>query len=382
MLPYTEKARRVVFFARYEASELGSPHITPEHILLGLLRENKSLLDRFLRSEASLDSIRGKIVGAAASREKISAPGGLSSGDDARRVSSSYAADRRKIDGTAGSRRKISASAELPLGDDVKRVFACAAEEAKLLSQKHIGTEHLLLGLLHEESVAAGILHHNGFDLASARAEVSQAAEQARTAFSQNPEPYKQSSTGTERHLNIPVILGTPRQGAMSMHAARFIFGQVAERAEISSEFIEVGALGIPANDAGEKIKSPKFAASMERADALIIVTPEYNHSFPGILKHVLDTCLKEYVHKAVGIAGVSAGPFGGSRVIEQLLPVVRELGLVCIFNDVNFGNVNQTFDQSGRLLDQAFVKRTDKFLNELIWMARTLRYGRENIAQ
>ena len=168
----------------------------------------------------------------------------------------------------------------------------------------------------------------------------------------------------------------------MSVHAAGFICGQVAERAEISSEFIEIGAMNIPVNDAGENIKSPKFAASMERADALIIVTPEYNHSFPGLLKHVLDTCLKEYIHKAVGIVGVSAGPFGGTRVIEHLLPVVRELGLVCIFNDVNFGNVNQTFHQSGRLLDQAFVKRTDKFLDELIWMARTLRFGRENIAQ
>lgn len=346
MLPYTEKARRVIFFARYEASELGSPQITAAHILLGLLRENKSLLDRFLRSAASLDSIRGRIEGA------------------------------------AGNRKKIPASVDLPLGDDAKRVFAYAAEEAELLSQKHIGTEHLLLGLLREESVAAEILHDNGFHLASAREEVGQAAEQSRTAFSQKAEPYKPGATGTERPLNIPVILGTPRQGAMSLHAARFIFGQVAERSEIHSEFIEAGALGIPANDAGEKIKSPKFAASMERADALIIVTPEYNHSFPGILKHVLDTCLKEYVHKAVGIVGVSAGPFGGCRVIEQLLPVVRELGLVCIFNDVNFGNVNQTFDQTGRLLDQAFVKRTDGFLDELIWMARTLRYGRENIAR
>ena len=88
---------------------------------------------------------------------------------------------------------------------------------------------------------------------------------------------------------------------------------------------------------------------------------PEYNHSFPGLLKHVLDSCLKEYIHKAVGIAGVAAGPFGGTRVIENLLPVLRELGLVVIFWDVNFGSVNKVFDRSGELLDQAFVRRTDK---------------------
>jgi NAD(P)H-dependent FMN reductase len=65
---------------------------------------------------------------------------------------------------------------------------------------------------------------------------------------------------------------------------------------------------------------------------------PEYNHSFPGLLKHVLDTNLKEYIHKAVGVCGVSAGPFGGARMIESLLPVLRELGLVTIFWDVYFG--------------------------------------------
>jgi hypothetical protein len=66
--------------------------------------------------------------------------------------------------------------------------------------------------------------------------------------------------------------------------------------------------------------------------------------------------------------------------VVESLLPVMRELGLVTIFWDINVGSVSKVFDESGRLLDQAFVPRTEKFLQELIWMARTLRYGRDNI--
>jgi NAD(P)H-dependent FMN reductase len=98
-------------------------------------------------------------------------------------------------------------------------------------------------------------------------------------------------------------------------------------------------------------------------------------------LKHVLDTCLKEYIHKAAGVVGVSAGPFGGTRVIENLLPVLRELGLVAIFWDVNFGAIDKIFDESGRLLDQAYIRRTEKFLSELIWMASVLRYGRENVS-
>jgi NAD(P)H-dependent FMN reductase len=118
----------------------------------------------------------------------------------------------------------------------------------------------------------------------------------------------------------------------------------------------------------------------MERADALVIVAPEYNHGYPGLLKHVLDSCLREYIHKAVGIAGVSAGPFGGSRVIENLLPVLRELGLVTIFWDVNFSNVQNVFAADGKLLDETFIRRIEKFLTELIWMAKTLRYGREQV--
>src|SRR5271169_4924225 len=118
----------------------------------------------------------------------------------------------------------------------------------------------------------------------------------------------------------------------------------------------------------------------MEGADGLVIVSPKNNHGYSDLLKHVLDSCLKEYVHKAVGVAGVSAGPFGGARGIEALLPVVRELGLVTIFWDVNFGNVKTLFNAEGKLLDESFYPRIGKFLKELIWMAKTLRYGRENI--
>lgn len=183
------------------------------------------------------------------------------------------------------------------------------------------------------------------------------------------------------KSLFIPTILGTARQGRQSEHAARFVFEQTKKRAGVETEFIDVRTLPMKLDDAGEQMKDPKFASTIERCDALIIVTPEYNHGCPGLLKHALDMCLKEYIHKAVGICGVSAGPFGGARVIENLLPVMRELGLVMIFEDVNFGKVGAVFDDRGNLIDENFIRRVDQFLNELIWMARVLRYGRENIA-
>ena len=154
----------------------------------------------------------------------------------------------------------------------------------------------------------------------------------------------------------------------MSEHAANLMRKQLAKRAGIETELIDVAKLPIPVTDVGEAVKDAGFAETMNRADALVIVAPEYNHGYPGLLKHVLDTNLKEYIHKAAGIVGVSAGVFGGARVIQNLIPVLRELGLVTIFWDVNFTTVGSRFDDDGKLLD------------ELLWMAETLRYGRANV--
>lgn len=166
----------------------------------------------------------------------------------------------------------------------------------------------------------------------------------------------------------------------MSEHVARFVHGEAARRGGVESELIDIARLELRIDDAGEGVAGVEFSEKMNRADGLIIVSPEYNHSFPGLLKHVLDSCLQEYIHKPAAIVGVSAGAFGGARGIQSLLPVLRELGLIGTFTDLYFGNVGKIFDESGRLLDRAFVKRTANFLDELIWMATTLRYGRENI--
>jgi len=137
---YTEKARRVIFFARYEASQFGSPYIETEHLLLGLLREDKALTNRFLRSHASIESIR------------------------------------KQIEVRTTIREKVSTSVDLPLSQECKRILAFAAEEAERLAHKHIGTEHLLLGLLREEkSFAAEILHERGLRLSTIREELSRA---------------------------------------------------------------------------------------------------------------------------------------------------------------------------------------------------------------
>lgn len=178
--------------------------------------------------------------------------------------------------------------------------------------------------------------------------------------------------------LFIPVILGTTRQGRQSEHVAKFVLEQTQKRDGVQSELVDIRTLPLRLDDAGEQIKDAAFSQTMQLADAIILVVPEYNHGYPGMLKHALDTNLKEYIHKAAGICGVSAGPFGGSRVIEHLLPVLRELGLVTISADVNFSKVQDVFDEWGALKDEKFIGRVAKFLGELEWMAHALRDARQ----
>ena len=183
------------------------------------------------------------------------------------------------------------------------------------------------------------------------------------------------------RPVFMPVILGTPRQGRLSEPVARFVFSEVSKRSDITTEWIDIREFRFATDDEGEALKDPQFCATVQRADGLILVVPEYNHSFPGLLKHVLDTNLKEYIHKAVGVCGVSAGPFGGARMIQSLLPVLRELGLMMIFTDVYFGHAGKLFPSpTSPITDPAYSRRVKGFLDELVWMARALRFGRESL--
>ena len=101
--------------------------------------------------------------------------------------------------------------------------------------------------------------------------------------------------------------------GRMSLQPG-WLPGKWASAPGLKPNSSNITQLPLPTDDTGVDIKDPGYSATMERADALVIVTPEYNHGYSGLLKHVLDSCLKEYIHKAAGIVGVSAGPFAGAR--------------------------------------------------------------------
>lgn len=154
------------------------------------------------------------------------------------------------------------------------------------------------------------------------------------------------------------------------------------QRSEIKTRLFDVADFDLPKQDYGQGLKDafPEWRDAILDADGLVIVSPEYNHGYPGTLKAVLDLLLSEYIHKAVAFVGVSAGPWGGTRVIEAMVPMVRELGLAVTFSDLNFPFVQRTFDENGQILDPAFAQRGKDFLDELVWMAQVLKWGRENV--
>ena len=180
--------------------------------------------------------------------------------------------------------------------------------------------------------------------------------------------------------IQIVVIEGTRRVQRESIHAARLVaeIGRAIEGVEIT--FVDPIEFQFEGDGNDPEGKNPKYTQITAKADAFFIVTPEYNHSFPGSLKRLLDSELANYIHKPVAFAGVSSGRWGGVRAIEALNQTVREMGLVSTFTDVNFPKVQDVFDSNGKLLDPIYTKLVEKAYTELIWMAHTLKWGRDNL--
>jgi|SRR6266536_719600 len=181
---YTEKARRVIFFARYEASQFGYQTIDPDHILLGLAREDRILFKGYFKSaQISIKLLRAEL-------------------------------ERR-----ARLKEIISTSAELPLAEGTKRVLAYAYEESEKLGHNHIGTEHLLLGSLREaNSTTAKVLHEHGFSIEILRKEI--ANRSGRIARYQSTRPSR-TVLGLETLLEAPLdVLGNARVGLVCNQAS------------------------------------------------------------------------------------------------------------------------------------------------------------------
>ena len=178
--------------------------------------------------------------------------------------------------------------------------------------------------------------------------------------------------------ITIALLVGTVRAKRESIKAAHYI----AEHAKLlpGVELIIVDPQELMLLDEGEDVKDPKYSEITAKADAFIIVTPEYNHGYPSSLKRILDSEYANYLHKPVALVGVSSGSWGGVRVCEALMPVCHRLGLVNIHTEMYFPKIQESFDENGQL-KQELVEQYDKnahaLYEELVWFARILKPAR-----
>ncbi len=180
--------------------------------------------------------------------------------------------------------------------------------------------------------------------------------------------------------IHIAVIAGTTRVQRKSFVAAQFVAKVGESIPGVEIKLVDPVDYKFEGDGNDPEGKNSKYTEITEKADAFFIVTPEYNHSFPGSLKRMLDSESKNYIHKPVALAGASSGSWGGVRVVESLVPVVRELGLAVTFTSVYFPKIQDLFDEQGEPTDEHTLIGVQKAYDELIWMAKTLKYGRENI--
>jgi NAD(P)H-dependent FMN reductase len=198
---------------------------------------------------------------------------------------------------------------------------------------------------------------------------------------------------GTLRMGKISIILGSTRQGRQGEKVARWVQLQAAKRSDFESELIDLRDwslpfLDIPVSPATVKDGNygsdliNRWANKIKESDGFLIVTPEYNHGYPAVLKNAFDWVYAEWNRKPVAFVAYSAGPISGARVVEQLREVTIELQLVPLRFDVLVPNVTKMFDHDGNVADESWNKRLNTVLDHLVWWTNLLREARMQTAR
>ena len=180
--------------------------------------------------------------------------------------------------------------------------------------------------------------------------------------------------------LTIAVLAGTTRTERKSIAAARYIADIGRSIDNVTIIFVDPLDFTFTGDGNDPEGKDPRYTDVTAQADAFFIVTPEYNHSFPGSLKRMLDSEFANYNHKPVAIAGVSNGNWGGVRAIQSLVPTLRRTGMVTLSWDVYFPYIQNIFDNDGRMTDdsrESYQQSVTKLYAELIWFADMLKTAR-----
>jgi len=180
--------------------------------------------------------------------------------------------------------------------------------------------------------------------------------------------------------ITIAVIAGTTRPKRESIAAARFIAVIGASLPHIEIIFVDPIDYHLPHDGNDEENRNSAYTELTAKADAFFIVTPEYNHSFPGSLKRLLDTEYDNYYRKPAAIAGCSNGAWGGVRAVEALTTALRGMELLVSPYSVYFPKVQDIFDADGSIKPEfqaRYTKNVTHVFSELAWLTRALKNAR-----
>lgn len=187
------------------------------------------------------------------------------------------------------------------------------------------------------------------------------------------------SHAGDEPQFYIPVILGATRRGRQSAKVAKFVYERMRRNRKIETEVLDLLEYDFPIMEERLRFRDDppprlrEFADKIARADSVVIVTPEYNNGYPGVLKNALDYLLPEYRRKPIGIVTVSAGGFGGITCLAQLRLVTLGMGAFPIPASLPVSRVQDSFDDEGNPKDPSYEKRAEKFIAEVLWFAEAI---------
>jgi NAD(P)H-dependent FMN reductase len=185
--------------------------------------------------------------------------------------------------------------------------------------------------------------------------------------------------------LKTVVIYGSVRSGRLGIKAARFVGKMLEERGhqvtlvdplERELPLLDKTYKQFAAGEAPEVLES--LARLYREADAFVFVAGEYNHSIPPALANLIDHFMNEYFWRPAGIVSYSAGPFGGVRAAVHLRAILGEVGMVSIPSMFPVSKVQDAFDDDGNAIDGAYVRRIQRFLDELEWYAGALKEARK----
>ena len=183
--------------------------------------------------------------------------------------------------------------------------------------------------------------------------------------------------------IHIATICGSVRKNRRSIWPARYVHEKIKDAGHNSTlvDFLELPLPFVDSdpNPGNLDKKYPyenvqKWSAIADSVDGFIIVTPEYNHGYPAVLKNALDWLYPEFSNKPVGLVGVSDGPSGGLRAVEQLRPIMANFGMYDIQQAVGVRTVQDAFSDTGELLDPKLGKSIHKLITTLTSTAEAMR--------